>query len=131
VDQKALLVPQQALQRTADGQGALMVVKDGKVVATPVTTGAAIDGKWLITSGLSAGDVVVVEGFQKIRPGAPVQPMPWNPNQGAQGGQPGQAGQPGQQPGQGEQQPGQGGQAPGQDGQAAGEGAGQVPAAGS
>ncbi|TFL11216.1 efflux RND transporter periplasmic adaptor subunit [Pusillimonas caeni] len=134
VDQKALLVPQQALQRTADGQGALMVIKEGKVVATPVTTGAAIDGKWLITSGLSAGDVVVVEGFQKIRPGAPVQPIPWNPNQGAQGGQPGQAGPAGQQPGQGEQQPGQGGQAPGQDGQAAGqagEGAGQAPAAGS
>ena len=90
IDQNALLVPQQALQRTADGQGALMVVKDGKVTSTPVTTGAAINGNWLITSGLSAGDVVVVEGFQKIRPGAPVQPIPWKEGEGAQAGQPGQ-----------------------------------------
>src|SRR5690606_8024992 len=99
---KALLVPQQALQRTADGQGALLLVKEGKVQSTPVTTGPAINGKWMITSGLSAGDVVVVEGFQKIRPGVPVQPMPWAPNQK---GQPGQQGP---------------GQAPAQDGQAAG-----------
>src|SRR5690606_11271149 len=57
VDQKALLVPQQALQRTADGQGALLLVKEGKVQSAPVTTGPAIDGKWMVTSGLSAGDV--------------------------------------------------------------------------
>lgn len=129
VDQKALLVPQQALQRTADGLGALMVVKDGQVHATPVTTGPAIDGKWLITSGLSAGDVVVVEGFQKIRPGAAVQPMPWQP-----GGKPGQG-----QPGQGQPAQGGPGQAAAADGQPAGqpqaeEGAapqGQAPASGS
>lgn len=90
VDQRALLVPQQALQRTADGQGALIVVKEGKAVNTPVTTGAAIDGKWLITSGLSAGDVVVVEGFQKIRPGVPVHPIPWQ--QGKNGQAPAAAG---------------------------------------
>ncbi len=127
IDEKALLVPQQALQRTADGQGALMLVKDGKVQSTPVTTGAAIDGKWLVTSGLSAGDVVVVEGFQKIRPGAPVQPMPWAPNQkGAQAGQQGQQGQPGQAAGQEGQAAGQAGE-----GAAGQQSAGQAPASGS
>ncbi|HUH87203.1 MAG TPA: efflux RND transporter periplasmic adaptor subunit [Pusillimonas sp.] len=125
VDQKALLVPQQALQRTADGQGALMVVKDGKVVSAPVTTGPAIDGKWLITSGLSAGDVVVVEGFQKIRPGAPVHAMPWNQGQSGQPGGPA-AGQGGNgRPGQA-----QGDKAAGQEGQAP-QGPNQAPASGS
>lgn len=116
IDPKALLVPQQAIQRTADGQGALMVVKEGQVHSTPVTTGPAIAGKWLITSGLSAGDVVVVEGFQKIRPGVPVQPIPWQP-----GARPGQQGQ-----GQGQQgqAPAQGGDAAGQTDQAGGQGQG-------
>src|SRR5690606_11090824 len=125
VDEKALMVPQQALQRTADGNGALMLVKDGQVHATPVTTGPAIDGKWMITSGLSAGDVVVVEGFQKIRPGVPVQPIPWQP-----GAKPGQ-GQPQQPPA-----PGAGGAEGGQSGPGAarqGDAAepGQAPGSGS
>ncbi len=86
VDEKALLVPQQALQRTADGLSSLMLVKDGKVQVAPVTVGPGIDGKWMITKGLSAGDVVVVEGFQKIRPGAAVQGKPWNPQAKPQAG---------------------------------------------
>ncbi len=83
VDDKALLVPQQALQRTADGMQSLMLVKDNKVEQVPVTTGSVIHNQWVINSGLAAGDVVVVEGFQKIRPGAPVQASPWNKGRGA------------------------------------------------
>lgn len=86
VDEKALLVPQQAVQRTADGRSSLMLVKDGKVQVAPVTVGPGINGKWMITKGLNAGDVVIVEGFQKIRPGAAVQGMPWNPQAEQQGG---------------------------------------------
>ena len=74
VDDKALLVPQQALQRTPDGAQSLMLVnKENKVEQVPVTTGGAVKTNWIVTSGLKAGDTVVVEGFQKIRPGAPVQ----------------------------------------------------------
>lgn len=86
VDDKALMVPQQALQRTADGSQSLMLVKDNKIEQLPVTTGGAIKDNWIITSGLKAGDVVVVEGFQKIRPGAPVQASPWNKAGGAPAG---------------------------------------------
>lgn len=78
VDDQALVVPQQALQRTADGSQSLMLVKDNKIEQLPVTTGGAVKNSWIVTSGLKAGDVVVVEGFQKIRPGAPVQASPWN-----------------------------------------------------
>lgn len=93
VDAEALLVPQQAIQRTADGLNSLIVVKDGAAQPVPVTVGSQIDGSSIITKGLNAGDVVVVEGFQKIRPGAPVQPIPWKGQQGQQnqqGGQPDQ-----------------------------------------
>jgi len=103
INKQALLVPQQALQRTADGMQSLMLVKDNKIEQVAVTTGGVIDNQWLITSGLKAGDVVVVEGFQKIRPGAPVQASPWNPGAAGKaappaGGQPPDAGKP---PGEG------------------------------
>ncbi|MBV6303638.1 efflux RND transporter periplasmic adaptor subunit [Candidimonas humi] len=77
VDQKALLVPQQALQRTAEGLSALYVVKDGKAAQVMVQVGPEVKGKSVIYKGLQPGDQVMVEGFQKVRPGAPVQPKPW------------------------------------------------------
>ena len=80
VDEDALLVPLQAIQRTPDGLNTLMVVREGVVAAVAVAVGPEIDGKALVYKGLSPGDMVVVEGFQEIRPGAPVQPMPWDPN---------------------------------------------------
>lgn len=83
IDEQALLVPRQAIQRTPDGLNTLMVVREGVVNPMAVSVGPEIEGRVLIYKGLSPGDMVVVEGFQKIRPGAPVQPMPWNP-----GGQP-------------------------------------------
>src|SRR5690554_5075989 len=79
-DEKALLVPMQAIQRTPDGLNTLMVVRDGVVNPVAVSVGPEIDGKALVYKGLNAGDVVIVEGFQKIRPGAPVQPVPWKPD---------------------------------------------------
>jgi len=118
-DQQALMVPQQALQRTADGMQSLMLVRDNKIEQMAVTTGSVIDNQWLITSGLKAGDVVVVEGFQKIRPGAPVQASPWQPGAQGKGAQPGAA-QPG---GQGAQPAGGAAKPAGEAGQPAGAGA--------
>jgi len=103
-DDSALMVPQQALQRTADGTQSLMLVRDNHIAQASVTTGGAHQNNWLITSGLKAGDVVVVEGFQKIRPGAPVQVSEWNRGAPAQGGKP--AAQPGGKPADAAPQPG-------------------------
>lgn len=103
-DDRALLVPQQSLQRTADGTQSLMLVRDNHIAQVSVTTGGAHQNNWLITSGLKAGDVVVVEGFQKIRPGAPVQVSEWNRGAPAQGGKP--AAQPGAKPADAAPQPG-------------------------
>lgn len=77
VDENALLVPQQAVQRDTNGDSSLVVVQEGAAKTVPVTVGPSVGGSYLITKGVSAGDVVVVEGFQKIRPGAPVAPQPW------------------------------------------------------
>jgi len=123
VNEQALLVPQQALQRTADGMQTLMLVRDGKVAPAPVSTGAVVGSRIVVTQGLNAGDVVIVEGFQKIRPGAPVQAVPWQPA-GQAAGQPGQGGQPQGQGQGGPQGQGQAAQ-PGGSGQAAGQQAGQ------
>lgn len=120
VDDKALMVPQQALQRTADGLQSLMLVKDNKIEQIPVTTGGAIKSNWLVTSGLKAGDVVVVEGFQKVRPGAPVQVSEWKKNgTPAPGGQ--APGQPGAKPAESTPQPGAKPAEPAQQDKAAGQ----------
>lgn len=120
VDDKALMVPQQALQRTADGLQSLMLVKDNKIEQIPVTTGGAIKSNWLVTSGLKAGDVVVVEGFQKVRPGAPVQASEWKKNgTPAPGGQ--APAQPGAKPAESAPQPGAKPAEPAQQDKAAGQ----------
>lgn len=72
--QNAILAPQQAILRDAKGNASAMVVNaEGKVEARPVQASRTIGDRWLIDSGLAAGDRVIVEGLQKIRPGAPVQ----------------------------------------------------------
>lgn len=70
----AILIPQQALVRNPDGSAAVWVVgADNRVAPRPVTVGNAVGDKWLVESGLEAGDRVVVAGLQKIRPGAEVR----------------------------------------------------------
>lgn len=70
----AILAPQQGITRDAKGNASAMVVgADGKVAAREVKVSRAIGDKWLVESGLAAGDKLIVEGLQKIRPGAPVQ----------------------------------------------------------
>ncbi len=99
VNDQALLVPQQALQRTPDGLQSLMLVRDGKVATATVTTAGVNNGRWIVSSGLKAGDVVIVEGFQKIRPGAPVQVSQWTPGKPGQAPEGGAAPPPAKEPG--------------------------------
>lgn len=69
----ALLVPQQGIARDPKGNTSAMVVgRDGKVEVRPVKVSQAIGDKWLVEDGLKAGDKVIVEGLQKIKPGVPV-----------------------------------------------------------
>jgi membrane fusion protein (multidrug efflux system) len=74
-----ITVPQQAVMRTADGSMVMTVDAEGKVAPRPVKTEGAYGSNWIIGSGLKAGDTVIVEGLQKVKPGAPVKPLPWTP----------------------------------------------------
>jgi membrane fusion protein (multidrug efflux system) len=77
VNESAITVPQQAVQRDNNGASVMLVGADGKVAPRPIQTGSAQGEKWIVTDGLKQGDVVIVEGLQKIKPGAPVKTVPW------------------------------------------------------
>lgn len=71
---QAILVPQQAVSRDAKGNPvALIVDAEEKVQQRMITLDRAIGDKWLVSSGLSSGDRVIVEGMQKVRPGVSVK----------------------------------------------------------
>jgi len=72
-----IVVPQQAVQRGSTGDSVMVVSADGKVAPRQVKVGAAQGGDWLILEGLKPGEMVMVDGFQKLRPNAPVKPVPW------------------------------------------------------
>ncbi len=75
LDQEAILVPQRAVQRAADGKASVMLLGEGNSVeARPVTTGAMQGARWQITDGLKAGDKVIVSSLSAIQPGAKVVP---------------------------------------------------------
>jgi membrane fusion protein (multidrug efflux system) len=74
VRKNAILVPQRGVARDPTGATTVMVVSaDGKAEQRPVTVSQTVGDQWLVESGLAAGDKVIVEGLQKIRPGALVQ----------------------------------------------------------
>jgi membrane fusion protein (multidrug efflux system) len=73
---KALTVPRQAVQRDLQGFFVLVVGADGVVEQRRVQPGETIDGRMAITSGLSEGEQVVVDGLNKARPGQKVDAAP-------------------------------------------------------
>ncbi len=73
VEPRGVLVPQQAVSRNEKGQAtALVVDAGGRAQPRLLTTSQTVGDKWLVTSGLAAGDRLIVEGLQSVRPGAPV-----------------------------------------------------------
>jgi membrane fusion protein (multidrug efflux system) len=72
--EQAIVIPEQALVPQGDAYFVFKVV-DGKAVLTQVEIGQRQAGRAEITKGLVAGDIVVTGGQQKIRDGAPVQPV--------------------------------------------------------
>ena len=72
-----MLVPQRGVSRNAKGEAtALVVGKNGTVEPRVLQTNRTVGSNWLVTAGLQAGDQLIVEGLQKIRPGAAVQAVP-------------------------------------------------------
>jgi len=74
VRENAILVPQQAVSRDPRGNAvALVVAADGTVQSRQLRTERTIGSQWLVGEGLAAGDRVIVEGLQRVRPGTPAK----------------------------------------------------------
>ena len=76
---QAILVPQQGVSRNPKGEPVALVVDEaGKVQQRMLTLNRAIGDQWLVASGLSAGERVIVEGMLNVRPGASVKVIAWD-----------------------------------------------------
>jgi membrane fusion protein (multidrug efflux system) len=73
----AMLLPQQAVTRSPQGDSVMVVAADGKVAPRNIKIGGSQNGQWVVLEGLQPGEQVMVDGFQKLRPNAPVKPVPW------------------------------------------------------
>ncbi len=71
----AVLTPDRAIGTDQSKKLVYVVGADNLPQPRPVQLGSLIDGMRVVTSGLKAGELVVVDGLQRIRPGAPVQPQ--------------------------------------------------------
>jgi len=70
----ALLVPQRAVSELQGVYNVAVVKGDDTVEIRPVKPGKRVGALWIIDSGLAAGERIVVEGLQKVRPGVKVRP---------------------------------------------------------
>jgi len=75
------LIPQLAISRDVVGAFALVVDPTGNVVRKNVTADNLSGSNWIVTSGLTAGDQVIVSGLQTVQPGKPAKAAPWQPDQ--------------------------------------------------
>jgi membrane fusion protein (multidrug efflux system) len=76
---QAVWLPQQAVTRTAEGDRVTVVGLDGMVAPRSVTVGGQRSNQWLVVAGLSEGEQVMVDGFQKLFGNGPVKAVPWTP----------------------------------------------------
>ena len=94
INQRAFLVPQQAVSRDPKGNATVIVLGPGnKTVQKTVKADRAKGPYWVVTEGLNPGDKVITQGLSKLQPGQPVKPVPADtpekivpPQQGQQGG---------------------------------------------
>ncbi len=80
VKENAILIPQQAVARDPKGTPLVMILgQDGKVVQKAISIDRAIEDQWLISGGLAPGERLIVEGLQKVRPGAQAKAVSADP----------------------------------------------------
>jgi membrane fusion protein (multidrug efflux system) len=70
---KGILVPQKAVQQSGQGYFVWTIDKDNKAQTRPIEVGNWMEDKWLILGGLHEGDTLIVDGFMRLAPGAPVK----------------------------------------------------------
>jgi membrane fusion protein (multidrug efflux system) len=74
---QVVLIPQRAAILQSNGKMVAWVVdKDSRVHPQPIEVDGAHGNSWIVTSGVEAGDSIVTEGFQRLRPGSAVDVSP-------------------------------------------------------
>jgi membrane fusion protein, multidrug efflux system len=76
VRKDAVLVPQRAVQQGPQGPIVFVVGEGDKTEIRPVKASSWQEKQWIIEEGVKPGERVIVDGFHKLAPGAPVKPMP-------------------------------------------------------
>jgi membrane fusion protein, multidrug efflux system len=78
VNNQAILIPQQAVSRDPRGNPFTLIIDEkSNVQQRMLTLDRAIGDQWLVSSGLVPGERVIIEGMQKVKPGAPVKAVPF------------------------------------------------------
>ena len=73
----AILLPQQAVTRSSQGDTVMVVAPDNSFSVRPIQIGQAQGNNWVVLGGLKPGEKVIVDGFMKLRPGvSKVTPVP-------------------------------------------------------
>ena len=92
VSETAMLAPQRAVLRDANGNASVYVVTaDNKIEQHPIKVSRTSGDKWIVTSGIEPGERIVIEGLQRIRPGAAVRVVEMPAAQLTPSGQAGEA----------------------------------------
>lgn len=73
--ENAILVPQRAIQELQGAKTVMVVDQDNKVAIRTIKLGEKVDKDVVVLEGLNAGERVIVEGMQKVRPGSQVNPQ--------------------------------------------------------
>ena len=89
VREQVMLVPQRGVTRDPAGNAVALVAGEKDVVERRMLkTERAVGDAWLVTDGLKVGERVIVEGIQRVRPGATVKVVPFDAKATAPGSQP-------------------------------------------
>ena len=92
VSETAMLAPQRAVLRDANGNASVYVVTaNNKIEQRPIKVSRTSGDKWIVTSGIEPGERIVIEGLQRIRPGAAVRVVEMPAAQLTPSGQAGEA----------------------------------------
>ncbi|HEV2180786.1 MAG TPA: efflux RND transporter periplasmic adaptor subunit, partial [Gemmatimonadaceae bacterium] len=86
VRENAIVIPQRAVQQMLGHQSVMLVAANDSAFARDVEVDETLEGEVVVTRGLAAGDRVIVDGLQKVRPGAKVHAVPLAPSSGAAAG---------------------------------------------
>jgi membrane fusion protein (multidrug efflux system) len=81
----AILVPQKAVQELQGKRSIFVVGKDNKAVYRDIVANTRVGNDWVVEQGVQPGELLVVEGQAKVRPGAVVKPVLAGQQQGSAG----------------------------------------------